>query len=202
MMRLLATMLLAAASAAPAAAGPASEAPAAPERLVVTLQAGARWTGAPARLDVRMRDDGSAPRVELALSAADGQGRHWAVVADAGPGFDGARELVLQVTDRPLATGQASVQRHGETGAAERARGGVLRLQLQHGRIRGTATGVGDRLAARFEGPVAVSCAVPPSALAAAPAAPASPDMPAPLVVDEQFVSAACRPFAELAARR
>lgn len=196
-MRTLAAMLLAALA---GAAGAAPEAPASPDRLVVVLHGGARWTGAPARLDVRLPDAGGPPRIELAFAAADTEGRQWAVIAEAGPGFDPAREVELQVTDRPLAAGRASVQRQASAGPAERARSGLLRLRLQQGRIRGEAIGVGDRLAARFEGPLAVSCAVPASALAAAPTAPQSSDMPAPLVVDEKFASAACRPYAALAA--
>jgi hypothetical protein len=55
-----------------------------------------------------------------------------------------------------------------------------------------------DALAAKFEGPFVVTCAVPASSMAGAAPMPSTGGGRASLVVDDKFETALCRPYATL----
>lgn len=180
---LLALLLVAATA---LAAEPAAEQPAAPDRLVVSAGAAPAFAGPPARIDIRFLPGAAQPTVELSFSATRDDGERWSVLLSAPAGFLQTRTLDAALTDRPLQTGQASLLCEDAGGRGHVAAAGRLQATLQAGRLQGEAT-MPDRPALRFDGPVAVTCAVP---LDGGPA----------LRVDEGFETPACRPYASLTA--
>jgi hypothetical protein len=182
---------------APACAGP--EEPAAPERFEVRLANSAPpLRGAAARVDIRHDGGTAAPIVEVTFSASD-HARTWAAHVLAPQRFLQTLKLVAQVSDRPLVPGRASVQTGAPGADASMARGGSLQLSLRHGRLEGSYVPAAERGGAapvRFAGPYVVSCSVPASALATNAAA-AGAAMGA-HIVDENFTSTLCKPYAAL----
>lgn len=176
-----------------------AERPAPPDRFVVETAEGRRLSGAPARIDIRHLDALQAPQIEVTVSAGDDEGQVWGFRAWAPSSFPGMPGFTAHIVRGPLGPGQAGVE-HGRAAADTRsATGGTLQLALREGRLTGRAHANGA--SARFEGPYAVSCAVPASApAAAASAATPTPEAPLPvLVVDERFESPLCKPYAQLA---
>lgn len=193
---------LAAASAATAGLAGAvaadDERAAPPDPFVVTTPAGMRLAGAPARLDIR-HPQGGPVVAELTFSASDPAGRVWNARLLASAETIAKRRLSATISDRPLVAGRASVQTQSGDAEAVFARAGAIRVVLQAGRLTGETSGTSERFAARFEGPFAVSCAVPAAALTGAASSPAEPQGPGALVVDDSLASAPCRPYAALA---
>ena len=182
-------------------ADPRQERAAAPDTFVVTTAGGTRLAGAAARVDIRYSDAGREPEVEIAFSASADSGRSWAIQSMAPADFLKTLTLSAGVISGPLARGQASVQLNPQGGAPSFAAGGVLQLRIQGRRMTGETSGTSADFSARFEGPFVVTCAVPAAALAEAAPASSSNDTRLPLVVDEQFESTLCKPYASLAGR-
>jgi hypothetical protein len=190
----IAAALAAAALAGCMGGGSSGERPAPPGPLTVSSTSGARFTGPPARIDVRHATPG-APTVELLMSAADDRGRTWALQAALPAESLTSLTLRAQLVQRPLQPGDATVQLTAPPASAAPQNGAVtasagqLQARLQHGRIEGSVTGTTPDLSATFAGPFAVTCAVPSQ--------PGSTT----LVVDEQLESPACKPYADLTRR-
>lgn len=180
-----------------AGVGPEHELPAPPNTFLVTTSAGRQLTGAPARIDIRYVDATKAPDVEIMFSAS-GEGDHtWSVLAAAPAGFLDAPRLTARVVDGRIVPGTASVQMRvalDDTAAPS----GLLSLRLYAGRLEGEASRMGEDLAARFEGPFVVTCAVPPAVMPGGTSAPSADNSRPTLIVDEAFESALCRPYATL----
>jgi hypothetical protein len=173
--------------------GPDAERPAPPDQFVVTTQAGTQLSGPAARIDIRYVDAAQAPDVEISFSASAGTGRTWSVVAAALPEFLDARSLTARVVDSRITAGTATVQASVAGQDATAAPGGLLSLRVYGGRLMGETSRMGDELAARFEGPFVVTCAVPAALMSDAPQA-ADPGSTQPtLIVDEAFESEPCR---------
>jgi len=180
-----------------ATVGPDGELPAPPNQFVVT-NAGTQLTGAAARIDIRHVDAAKAPDVEVTFSASGGSGRTWSALVAAPPDFLQTLGLTARVVDGPLGPGTASVQARRDDAEGAAAPAGLLSLRLYAGRLMGEAGRMDDELAATFEGPFVVTCAVPGALMAGdAPASSAATTRP-PLTVDEAFESALCRPYATL----
>ena len=176
---------------------PNRERPAPPNAFLVTTNAGVQLTGTPARIDIRHMDATNPPEVEIMFSASGGEERTWSVLAAAPAAFLETRSLTARVVDGRIAPGTASVQmRAGLEDTA--AREGLLSVRLYAGRLAGEATRMGDEFAARFEGPFVVTCAVPPALMPSGTPAPSGDNSPPALIVDEEFTSALCRPYATL----
>lgn len=174
--------------------GSSGERPAPPGPLTVSTTAGARFTGPPARIDIRHATPG-APTVELVMSAADDRGRTWALQAALPAESLTSLTLRAQLVQRPLQPGDATVQLTAAPASAAppteavTASAGQLQARLQHGRIEGSVTGATPELSATFAGPFAVTCAVP------------SESGSTTLVVDERLASPTCKPYADLTRR-
>jgi len=177
------------------ASGPAGERPAPAGQLTLTTEAGTRFSGPPARIDIRF-DHGGLARVELAMTVADAEGRTWALQAALPAAALDSLTLQAQLVQRPLQAGDANVQVSSHSGDVAAAEDGQLRARLQGGKIQGDVLGTTANLAASFAGAFAVTCALP---IAGAPA-PTEGGAPV-LVVDEKFESSACKPYADLARR-
>jgi len=180
---------------------PGQERVAPPDTFIVTTAGGTRLAGAAARVDIRYSDAGREPEVEIAFSASADGGGSWATQSVAPSDFLKTLSLSAVVVSGPVARGQASVQLNRQEGSPSFASGGVLQLRIQGGRMAGETSGTSADFTARFEGPFVVTCAVPPASLATAAPASTSNDARLPLVVDEQFESALCQPYASLAGR-
>ena len=177
--------------------GPDSELPAPPNTFLVTTNAGTQLTGAPARIDIRHVDANRGPDVEIMFSASGSSGQTWSVLAAAPAGFLETNNLTARVVDGRITPGTATVQmRSGVEDAA--APEGLLSLRLYAGRITGETSRMGEALAARFEGPFVVTCAVPAASMPAGAPAPSANDAPQTLTVDDTFESQLCRPYATL----
>lgn len=168
---------------------------------MVTTNAGMRLTGAPARVEIKYLDVARAPKVEVFLSASDSVGRTWASQARVSSDFLETFTLSAQVVDRPLKPGNASIQVSRPGADASFAPSGLLNLHLQAGRLVGETSGMRDQFSAKFEGPFAVTCAVPAASMAVGAPAPTSENALPTLVVDEKFESALCKRYATLAGR-
>jgi hypothetical protein len=177
------------------ASPPAGERPAPAGQLAVTTEAGTRFSGPPARIDIRFDNEGT-PSVELAMTVADADNRTWALQASLQATALDSQILQAQLVNRPLQAGDATVQLSSQGSEPVTAAGGQLRARLQAGTIQGDVLGTTASLAASFAGPFVVTCAAP---IAGAPA-PTAGNAPA-LVVDEKFESQACKPYAGLARR-
>jgi hypothetical protein len=178
------------------AVGPSTELPAPPSPFLVTTNAGTQLSGAAARIDIRHADAAKAPDVGIVFSASDASGRSWAAISLAPADFLKTHSLTARVVDGRLGPGTASVQTrldHVDTIAPA----GLLSLRLYSGRLIGEASRMGDELAAKFEGPFVVTCAVPATSMAGAPM-PSAGGGRASLVVDEKFETTLCRPYATL----
>ncbi len=173
--------------------GPDGELSAPPNQFAVTTQAGTQLSGAAARIDIRYADAVQAPDVEISFSASGGAGRTWSVVTAAAPEFLDTMNLTARVVDGRVTPGTATVQAGIGSAETAAAQAGLLSLRVYDGRVMGETSRMGEELAATFEGPFVVTCAVP--------AAVKSNDVPAPaprstqpaLIVDEAFESAPCR---------
>jgi hypothetical protein len=177
--------------------GPDLERPAPPNAFLVTTNAGTQLTGTPARIDIRHVDATSAPDVEIMFSASGGSGDTWSVLAAAPAGFLETQRLTARVVDGRIVPGTASVQMRRDLEDTA-AREGLLSLHLYAGRLSGEASRMGDALAARFEGPFVVTCAVPAALMPGGTPAPSADSSRPTLIVDEAFESAPCRPYATL----
>lgn len=187
---------LAVALVTPACAVP--EEPGAPERFEVSLVNSVPLRGAAARVDIRHKGGTALPIVEVTFSASDNE-RTWAAHVLAPPLFLQTLKLAVQVSDRPLVPGRASVQTGAPGADVSLARDGLLQLSLRHGRLEGSYVPTADRggaAAVRFAGPYVVSCSVPASALATNAAAAGGATGAG--IVDENFTSTLCKPYAAL----
>ena len=171
-----------------------------PDQFVVTTKAGMRLTGPAARIDIRHAGPAGTPDVEVFFSASGGSGQTWSVQSVASPDFLETHSLTARVVDGLLGPGKASVQMRPATAESTAATAGLLSLRLSAGRLVGDTSRMSDELAAAFDGPFVVTCAVPASsAVAGAPApAPNAQETRPTLIVDEKFESALCRPYAAL----
>jgi hypothetical protein len=183
-----------------ATVGPDGELAAPPNQFVVTTGAGTQLTGPAARIDIRHVDAAQPPDVEIAFSASGNSGRTWSVLSAAPADFLQTRALTARVVDGRVGVGTASVQVSLD-GQENAAPAGLLSVRLYAGRLMGEASRMDADLAARFEGPFVVTCAVPASvAVGDAPASSAASTAPT-LTVDERFESELCRPYATLGGR-
>jgi len=184
----------------PSVIDPNSERAAPPDQFVVTTKAGMRLTGPAARIDVRHVVPAGTPEVEVFFSASGGSGQTWSVQSVASPDFLETHSLTARVVDGLLGPGKASVQMRPATADTTAATGGMLSLRLSAGRLVGDTSRMSDELAAAFDGPFVVTCAVPASpAGGEAPApAPIAQETRPTLIVDEKFESALCQPYAAL----
>ena len=179
-------------------AGPDIERPAPADRFIITTQAGSRFAGSSARVDIRY-SDGERPDVEISFSASDRVGREWAVTAAAPAAFLRTLSMSAPLVNRPLALGDASVQLRSASEEPSFAGGGRIELHLNAGQLTGETSGVAGDFAAKFQGPFVVTCAVPAGSLSTgAPSAASENALPA-LIVDEKFESPLCKPYATLA---
>jgi hypothetical protein len=176
--------------------GPGSEDVAPPDQFMVTTAAGV-LSGPPARIDIRHVDPSKPPDVEVSLSASGSSGHRWSLLLMPEPDFPQTQRITARVVDGPLREGQASVQVGGAGADVSTAPSGLVSLSLYAGRLSGEASRVPDGFAANFEGPFVVSCSIPASSGAAAPA-PVAGSPSGPLVLDERFESPLCRRFAGL----
>jgi len=181
-----------------ATVGPDGELPAPPNLFVVTTKAGARLTGPAARIDIRYADAAKAPDVEISFSASGGAGRTWSVLTAAPADFLQTLGLTARVVDDRVVPGTASVQARLGDAADIPAPAGLLSLRLYAGRLMGEASRMDDQLAATFEGPFIVTCAVPAAMLAGEAPASSTADPRPTLAVDEAFATELCRPYATL----
>lgn len=175
------------------------ESPAPPDPFVVTTGSGLRLTAAPARIDIKYRDPAQPPEIELFISALDASNRTWTALAAAPADFLETSSLSATVVDRPLQPGEASVSMGVAGGDASFGQAGLVELRLQGGRLVGEARGMNEQISAIFEGPIVVTCAVPPTAMPASSADPPTGGEASVLVVDERFESELCRRHAALA---
>jgi hypothetical protein len=175
---------------------PGDEVAAPPDQFMVTTAAGV-LSGPAARIDIRHVDPSKPPDVEIAFSASGSSGRTWSVMLIAAPDFLQTQRITARVVDGLLREGQASVQVGAAGANVSAADSGLVSLSLHAGRLSGEARRVPDGFAADFEGPFVVSCAIPASSDAAAPAPVAGSPFAA-LVLDDRFESTLCRPFAGL----
>ena len=184
-----------------AAVGPDVERPAPPNQFVVTTGAGARLTGPAARIDIRHVDTAKPPDVEVTISASGGSGHSWSMVSAAAADFLKTLSLTARVVDGRLEPGTASVQARRDStdsAAGTAADAGLLSLRLYSGRLMGEASRMDAELAATFDGPFVVTCAVPASVMAGNAPVPTAGDVPPSLTVDQGFESELCRPYATL----
>jgi hypothetical protein len=141
---------------------------------------------------------GSTRSVELWLGGASADGVHWSVYGDlVGTSMAGAS---LEVSDRPLTLGTASVQLAGTRVGI--ARTGTVDFAIANGRITGSAATEPAALGGSFAGNIDIGCWVPRSALpdadpgggtvGAAGAGEA-------LLLDEHFSTTLCAPLRDLA---
>ena len=180
---------------------PDGELAAPPGQFVVMTRAGTQLTGPAARIDIRHVDAATPPDVEIAFSASGAAGRTWSALAAAPAGFLETLALTARVVDGHVGPGTASVQVRVGDAEGNAAPAGLFSLRLYAGRLMGEASKMDDELAARFEGPFVVTCAVPAgSSTGEAPASTAANVHPT-LTVDEVFESALCRPYATLGGR-
>jgi hypothetical protein len=190
---------LAAAACNPGVVGPGTERPAPPDAFMVTTNAGTQLTGPAARIDVRHVDATRPPDVEISFSAAGGSGRTWSALIAAPPGFLQTLNLTARVVDGGVVAGTATVQEATITGGDITAvTAGVLSLQLRAGRLMGEGRRMDGERMATFEGPFVVTCAVPAALTTQGAPAPGTDQLPPTLVVDENFESASCAPYATL----
>ena len=181
-----------------AGVGPEHELPAPPNTFLVTTGAGRQLTGTPARIDIRYADATKAPDVEIMFSASGEGDPTWSVLAAAPADFLNTQRLTARVIDGRIVPGTASVQMRvdlDDTAAPD----GLLSLRFYAGRLEGEASRMDEALAARFEGPFVVTCAVPPALMPGGTSAPSANTSQSTLVVDEAFESALCRPYATFA---
>jgi len=178
-----------------AGAGPEHELPAPPNTFLVTTGAGRQLTGTPARIDIRYVDATKAPDVEIMFSASGEGDPTWSVLAAAPADFLDTPRLTARVVDGRIVPGTASVQMRVDLDDTA-AQSGLLSLRLYAGRLEGEASRMDEALAARFEGPFVVTCAVPPALMPGGTSAPSANTSQSTLVVDEAFESAPCRPYA------
>jgi hypothetical protein len=182
--------------------GPDGELAAPPDQFVVTTEAGTQLSGAAARIDIRYGDAAQEPDVEISFSASGAGGRTWSVVASAPPEVLETMSLTARVVDGRVSPGTATVQASLPSGEAAAAAAGLLSLRVYAGRLVGETSRMGGELAARFEGPFVVTCAVPAALMSNdAPAAAAGSSVSS-LVVDESFESAPCQRHAALGGGR
>jgi hypothetical protein len=177
--------------------GPDGELAAPADQFVVMTRAGTQLTGPAARIDIRHVDAAKPPDVEIAFSASGASGRTWSALATAPTGFLETLALTARVVDGRVGPGTATVQVRLDEREGTAAPAGLLSLGLYAGRLTGEASRMDDELAARFEGPFVVTCAVPAGPTGEAPASSAANAQPT-LTVDEAFESALCRPYATL----
>jgi hypothetical protein len=163
----------------------------------VTTNAGAQLTGPAARIDIRHVEATRPPDGDTRFSPPGGSGRTWSALIAAPPGFLQTLELTARVVDGPVVAGTATVEATtgGESTAAAE---GVLSLQLRAGRLTGEARRMDGERMATFEGPFVVTCAVATALTTQDAPAPGTGQVPPTLVVDENFASASCRPYATL----
>ena len=165
---------------------------------MVTTAAGLRHTGPAAKVEIKYLDATKAPQVEVTFSASSSSGETWGAYSTAPPDFLETLTLSARVMDRPLKPGDASIQMSPRGGETSLAPSGLLSLRLLSGWMTGDATGMSDELAAKFEGPFVVTCAVPSSFMGVeAPASAEDGELPA-LVVDEKLESALCKRYVTL----
>jgi hypothetical protein len=202
MCRVTISLLLAAAVAAAGCdktvVGPDHERPAPPNAFVVTTSAGTQLSGSAARIDIRHADAATPPDVENSFSTTGGAGNTWSVLTAAPPEFLQTLSLTARVVDGRVGPGTANVQGAVEGADVTAAPGGLLSLRLHAGRLSGETSRMDDALAAHFEGPFIVTCAVPATSIEGAAPAPSADSARPALIVDEAFESAACRPYATL----
>ncbi len=178
--------------------GPDGELPAPPNQFVVTTKAGRQLSGPAARIDIRHVDAAQAPDVEISFSASGGSGRTWSVLSAASADVLQTLSLTARVVDGRVVPGTASVQARLGDADGTAAPAGLLSLRLYAGRLIGEASRMDDELAATFEGPFIVTCAVPAALMRGEAPAPSAADPRPTLTVDEAFESALCRPYATL----
>jgi hypothetical protein len=172
-----------------------AERPAPSGPLALTTEAGTRFTGPAARIDLRI-DQAGQSTAELILSVADAAGRTWALQAALPMESLDSLDLRAQLVRRPLRAGDATVQLAAPGAEAVVAAAGRLQARLQRGMIEGDIKGASTELAASFTGPFVVTCAAP---IAGAPVPVAGGAVP--LAIDEMFESAGCKPYASLGQR-
>jgi hypothetical protein len=166
--------------------------PGPPGGLLVVTGHGDQLSAHGARVDVRFERRDAPPSVEIAVAASNGEDRTWAFQTLATAAFLASPSLVAPLVDRPLRPGEASVQVSApgiDIGFASRGR---LRLEIARGRIEGEVTATEGAFAARFAGPIALTCATI--------ANPSGPEAPPILVVDSQLTTSLCAPWASLLA--
>jgi hypothetical protein len=190
--------LLAAAACNSGVVGPGTERPAPPDSFLVTTNAGTQLTGPAARIDIRHVDATQPPAVEISFSAAGGSGGSWSALIAAPPGFLQTFNLTARVVDGQVVPGTATVQATIAGGDSTAVTAGVLSLQLRAGRLTGEARRIDNERMATFEGPFVVTCAVPAALFTQGAPAPSTEQLPPTLVVDENFESAPCAPYATL----
>ena len=178
--------------------GPEREQAAPPDRFLVTTATGQRHTGAAAKVEIKYLDATKAPQVEVTFSASSSSGDTWGAYSTVPPDFLETLTLSARVMDRPLEPGDASIQVSPQGGETSFAPSGRLNLHLLSGWLVGDASGMSDKFAAKFEGPVVVTCAVPSSLMGVeAPTAAEDGELPT-LVVDEKLESELCKRYATL----
>ncbi|KFE72075.1 hypothetical protein DB31_0336 [Hyalangium minutum] len=177
---------------------PSEEQPAPPDRFVLTTRDGQRFTGADARIDIRFTERTAPADVELSFTTSDAAGGTWAALARPPVDFLRLRSLGVPIATGALGPGQAAVERRSAEGTSTLADSGELQLKLEDNKLVGEFSRTPAGFEARFAGPFVVTCSVPQSA--------GGPNPPSPegggslvLVVDTNFETELCRPFAALA---
>jgi hypothetical protein len=170
---------------------PGSERPAGSGQLAVTTEAGARFTGPAARIDIRIDAAGTAT-AQLMMTGTDSGGRTWTLVSAVPMAKLELRHVHARVVVHPLQPGDATAQLATREGAVTLASAGQLDARLQDGKIVGELIGASPDIAASFAGAFAVTCAT----VAADGPVPANGERA--LIVDDKFASEDCRPYAGL----
>jgi hypothetical protein len=176
------------------------EQPAPPDRFVLTAGDGQRFTGADARIDIRFTDRSAPADVELSFATSNAVGGTWATRARPSGDFLQRRSLGAPIKTGALEPGEAAVERTSAEGSWTQAGSGELQLKLEGNQLVGEFSRTPAGFEARFAGPFVVTCSVPQSIGGSNPPAPEGGGPPV-LVVDTNFETELCRPFAALAGR-
>jgi len=170
------------------------ERPAPQDPFAIDLSTGLRLTGPAARIDLTFEVGAMAPAVELHFRGARGASAY-AVRALLEPRVLRGDSAEATLTVAPLRVGLASAELTDTSDQTTFAERGTLQLALASRTLQGEVRA--DAFSATFAGPVVLTCSIPAGRGDGA-SAPTPEGTGSVLVLDADFSSVQCKPYAAL----